>query len=85
MGSLIFPPQEKDSLDVWVDGRKVVTEGVFGEDGTEIQFPISTTTNEETVPDIAHIRTISSGNVREGIVYCLIMDGQEMPEAFNSI
>lgn len=62
---------------MWVDGEKVATEGVFGEDGTEIQFPISD-------DEIAHIRTISSGNVHEGIVYCLIVDGREIPETFNS-
>lgn len=60
----------------------MATEGVFGEDGTEIQFPIST--EQDPVPAIAHIRTISSGNVREGIVYCLILDGQEIPEIFNA-
>jgi len=68
---------------VFVNGVKVVTEGVFGEDGTEIQFPLSSSPNADGT-SIARIRTISSGNVRQGIVYCLILDGQEIPESIYS-
>jgi hypothetical protein len=73
--------KDKESLDVWVDGAKMQTDAVFGDEGTEINFPIDP--SDETVPQ-AQIRTISSGNVREGIVYCLIIDGQEIPELFNT-
>ena len=72
---------EKESLDVWVDGVKVETESVFDDEGTEIQFPICSRKEEEAI--LAHIRIVSSGNKREGIVYCLLLDGQEVPEAFT--
>ena len=67
-------------MDIWVDGIKIETEAIFCEEGMEMQFEISD--GEETVRS-ASMRTISSGNERKGIVYCLIVDGQEVPDSFN--
>ena len=48
-------------------------QGEFTDDGTETHF---------TVGDHSCcIKAVSSGKRREGIVHCLIVDGQEIPEA----
>ena len=52
------------------------TRADFVEDGTEIQFDLSG--EKETV---AGIRTVSSGNKKEGIIYTLFVDGQKIPES----
>lgn len=70
-----FTITEKDSLDVWVNGKRMETRADFVEDGTEIQFDLS---DNGTV---AGIRTVSSGNKKEGIMYTLFVDGQKIPES----
>ncbi|XP_072329275.1 fas apoptotic inhibitory molecule a [Scyliorhinus torazame] len=64
---------EKDTMDVWCNGRKVETAGEFVEDGTETHFTIG---NHDCC-----IKAVSSGKRREGIIHTLIMDGQEIPES----
>lgn len=67
---------EKDSLDVWVNGRRMDTRAEFVEDGTEIQFDLD---ERQT----AGIRTVSSGNKKEGIIYSLFVNGQQIPESVD--
>ena len=66
---------EKESLDIWVNGQKAETTHEFTDEGTEMQFMV----NEE---HRACIRTISSGNKKEGIVYSLFVDGNEIKESY---
>ena len=63
---------EKGSLDIWINGLKVDTRGEFVEDGTEIHFDLDD-------KDI-YIKTKSSGNVKEGLLYELIVNDQVVPE-----
>ena len=66
---------EKETLDIWVNGMKAETTHEFTDEGTEMQFTI----NGE---HMACIRTISSGNKKEGIVYSLFVGGKEITESF---
>ncbi|XP_078259600.1 fas apoptotic inhibitory molecule a [Rhinoraja longicauda] len=63
---------EKDTMDVWCNGKKVETAGEFVEDGTETHFTIG---NHD-----CRIKAVSSGKRREGIIHTLIMDDHEIPE-----
>ncbi|XP_066488841.1 fas apoptotic inhibitory molecule 1 [Tiliqua scincoides] len=66
---------EKDTMDVWCNGKKMETAGEFVEDGTETHFSIG-----------AHdccIKAVSSGKRREGIIHTLIVDDREIPEALE--
>ena len=72
---------EKESLDVWVNGIKLETNANFVEDGTEITFVLSPFLN---LPECnARIRTISSGNKKEGIIYSLLINDREMAETIG--
>ncbi|XP_048455016.1 fas apoptotic inhibitory molecule a isoform X2 [Rhincodon typus] len=64
---------EKDTMDVWCNGKKVETAGEFVDDGTETHFTIE---NHDCC-----IKAVSSGKRREGIIHTLIMDDQEIPES----
>lgn len=66
---------EKESLDIWVNGLKAETTHEFADEGTEMHFFLDKKQN-------ACIKTISSGNKKEGIVYSLIVNGIEIPESF---
>jgi len=68
-------------LDVWLNGVRVETESSFdeSEEGTSMQFPLDSTSGATK----ACIRTVSSGNKREGIVHSLIIDDQEIPESLE--
>ena len=77
---LFFP--EKETLDIWVNGKKVETESTFADEGTSMVFPLDGGDNSQEGAK-ACIRTISSGNKREGIVFCLIVDDQEIPETLE--
>uniref|UniRef100_UPI00398F48DE fas apoptotic inhibitory molecule a n=1 Tax=Pristiophorus japonicus TaxID=55135 RepID=UPI00398F48DE len=63
---------EKDTMDVWCNGKKMETAGEFVEDGTETHFTFS---NHDCC-----IKAVSSGKRREGIIHTLIMDDREIPE-----
>lgn len=63
---------EKDTMDVWCNGKKMETAGEFVEDGTETHFTIG---NHGCC-----IKAVSSGKRREGIIHTLIMDDHEIPE-----
>ena len=63
---------EKDTLDVWVNGKKVETAGEFTDDGTETHFTIA---NQP-----AYIKAESSGNKRKGIIHKLCVQEAEVPE-----
>lgn len=71
-----FVLTEKDSLDIWVNGEKVESTNEFAEEGTEMHFLLK---GEEHG---AFIKTISSGNKKEGIIYSLIVNGKEIPEGY---
>ncbi|XP_004603274.1 fas apoptotic inhibitory molecule 1 isoform X2 [Sorex araneus] len=63
---------EKDTMDVWSNGKKMETAGEFVDDGTETHFRIG-----------GHdccIKAVSSGKRREGIVHTLLVDNREIPE-----
>lgn len=69
---------EKGTLDIWVNGKKMDTSGEFCDDGTMITFEL-----EGVEGHRACIRTISSGNKKEGLIYSLIVDDGEVPESFE--
>jgi len=54
------------------------TRGEFAEDGTVINFELVGAEGHQT-----YIKTISSGNKKEGIIYSLILDDCEIPESFE--
>ncbi|XP_075685108.1 fas apoptotic inhibitory molecule 1 isoform X1 [Rhinoderma darwinii] len=64
---------EKDTMDVWCNGKKLETAGEFVDDGTETHFTIG--------DHDCRIKAVSSGKRREGIVHTLIMDDREIPES----
>lgn len=66
---------EKDSMDVWVNGKVTETTGEFVEDGTETHFEIANRP--------AYIKAISSGNKREGLIHSLIINDTEIPETME--
>lgn len=66
---------EKDTLDVWVNGKVVETTGEFTDDGTETHFALGDTNRS------AYIKAISSGKRRDGILHKLFIDEHEIPEA----
>uniref|UniRef100_A0A4W2EZ31 Fas apoptotic inhibitory molecule 1 n=3 Tax=Bos TaxID=9903 RepID=A0A4W2EZ31_BOBOX len=63
---------EKDTLDVWCNGKKMETAGEFVDDGTETHFNIG---NHD-----CYIKAVSSGKRKEGIIHSLIVDNREIPE-----
>lgn len=63
---------EKDTLDIWVNGKKAETAGEFTDDGTETHFAIS---NQP-----AYIKAVSSGKRRQGIIHKLFVEDSEVPE-----
>lgn len=64
---------EKDTLDVWANGKKLEAMGEFVEDGTETHFTLG------DVP--AYIKAVTSGKRREGIIHSLIVNNTVIPEA----
>uniref|UniRef100_A0A8D0FJQ1 Fas apoptotic inhibitory molecule 1 n=2 Tax=Strigidae TaxID=30459 RepID=A0A8D0FJQ1_STROC len=64
---------EKDTMDVWCNGRKMETAGEFVEDGTETHFSVD--------DHSCCIKAVSSGKRKEGIIHTLIVDDREIPEA----
>ncbi|XP_070349505.1 fas apoptotic inhibitory molecule 1 isoform X3 [Equus asinus] len=69
--SLLFT--EKDTMDVWCNGKKMETAGEFVDDGTETHFGLG--------KHACYIKAVSSGKRKEGIVHTLIVDNREIPEA----
>ncbi|XP_071449996.1 fas apoptotic inhibitory molecule 1 [Hetaerina americana] len=63
---------EKDTLDVWANGQKLETQGEFVDDGSEMHFILGR--------NAAHIKAVSSGKRREGIIHSLIVNGCLIPE-----
>ncbi|XP_014707483.1 fas apoptotic inhibitory molecule 1 isoform X2 [Equus asinus] len=64
---------EKDTMDVWCNGKKMETAGEFVDDGTETHFGLG--------KHACYIKAVSSGKRKEGIVHTLIVDNREIPEA----
>ncbi|XP_046400979.1 fas apoptotic inhibitory molecule 1 [Ischnura elegans] len=63
---------EKDTLDVWANGQRLETESEFVDDGSEMHFMLGR--------NPAHIKAVSSGRRREGIIYNLILNDCLIPE-----
>ncbi|XP_042891106.1 fas apoptotic inhibitory molecule 1-like isoform X2 [Penaeus japonicus] len=74
-GSYMRVVLEKDTLDVWVNGKKLDTAGEFVDDGTETHFDLG--------GHPAYIKAVSSGNRREGIIHSLVVDNTEIPESLE--
>ncbi|XP_024048271.1 fas apoptotic inhibitory molecule 1 isoform X1 [Terrapene carolina triunguis] len=66
---------EKDTMDVWCNGKKMETAGEFVEDGTETHFSVG--------DHDCCIKAVSSGKRREGIIHTLIVDDREIPEVLE--
>ncbi|XP_054162280.1 fas apoptotic inhibitory molecule 1-like [Oppia nitens] len=64
---------EKETLDIWVNGSKAESNHEFADEGTEMHFLIDGQHK-------AVVKTISSGNKKEGIVYSLIVNDKEITE-----
>ena len=65
---------EKDTLDIWVNGQKKETIHEFADEGTEIIFEL----------DIALggcIKTMSSGNKKQGMIYVLTVNNNIIEES----
>ena len=63
---------EKDTLDIWVNGKRADTAGEFTDDGTETHFTVAGTP--------AFIKAVSSGNKRVGIIHKLFVEDNQVPE-----
>ena len=72
MGTMYRVVQEKDTLDIWVNGTKVEMAGEFTDEGTETHFAIGS--------QPAFVRAVSSGKRREGIIHTLYVHDTEVPE-----
>ncbi len=68
---------EKDTLDVWVNGQKAETTHEFGEEGTEMAFTLDGGGGDLR----GVIKTVSSGNKKQGMVYLLQVNGTEIEES----
>ncbi|XP_038179773.1 fas apoptotic inhibitory molecule 1 [Arvicola amphibius] len=64
---------EKNTMDVWCNGKIIESAGEFVDDGTKTHFSIG---NHD-----CYIKAVSSGKRREGIIHTLIVDNREIPEA----
>ena len=71
-GEMCRVVMERDTLDVWVNGSKAETAGEFTDEGTETHFAVNGSP--------AHIRAVSSGDRRKGMVHQLIMEESVVPE-----
>ena len=85
---------EKDTLDIWVNGKKAEVAREFVEDGVETHvryffsrsnfYRIVNTFLQFTLGnEPCHILAISSGHRRTGILHKLIMNDNEVPEYFE--
>ncbi|XP_048220232.1 fas apoptotic inhibitory molecule 1-like [Perognathus longimembris pacificus] len=63
---------EKDTMDVWCNGKQMEAAGEFVDDGTETHFSLG--------KHDCYIKAVSSGKRREGIVHTLVLDNRETPE-----
>ncbi|XP_050996282.1 fas apoptotic inhibitory molecule 1 [Acomys russatus] len=63
---------EKNTMDVWCNGKILETAGEFVDDGTETHFTVG---NHD-----CYIKAVSSGKRREGLIHTLIVDNREVPE-----
>lgn len=59
---------------MWVNGQKAETTHEFGEEGTEMAFDLETDLH-------GCIKTVSSGNKKQGMVYLLQVNGTEIEES----
>ena len=66
----------RDTMSVYFKGVEVDTEGVFGEDGVETHFNIKI----DDAFTVGVIKTISSGNKREGMLHLLFVNNEQVPE-----
>ena len=84
-GTMFRVVLEKDTLDIWVNGTKVIQRevnniiccqvemaGEFTDEGTETHFAIGS--------QPAYVRAVSSGNKRSGILHSLVVHDTEVPE-----
>jgi hypothetical protein len=74
-GTMFRVVLEKDTLDIWVNGRKAEVAAEFVDEGTETHFTLG--------KQPAHILAISSGKRRTGLLHKLIVDDNEVPEYFE--
>ncbi|XP_034340224.1 fas apoptotic inhibitory molecule 1 [Arvicanthis niloticus] len=63
---------EKNTMDVWCNGKIIETASEFVDDGTETHFSVG--------DHDCYIKAVSSGKRREGIIHTLIVDNREIPE-----
>ncbi|CAH0388377.1 unnamed protein product [Bemisia tabaci] len=59
---------DKNTLDIWVNGKIVDVTRNFVDEGTEMHFPLG------NIP--AYVKTVSSGDKREGLIYTLIANNE---------
>ncbi|XP_066101578.1 fas apoptotic inhibitory molecule 1 isoform X1 [Saccopteryx bilineata] len=63
---------DKNTMDVWCNGKIMKTEGEFVDDGVETHFHFG---NHD-----CYIKAVSSGKPKEGIIHTLIVDNREIPQ-----
>ncbi|XP_031555721.1 fas apoptotic inhibitory molecule 1-like [Actinia tenebrosa] len=63
---------EKDTMEVWVNGSVVETAGEFVDDGTETHFSLGRHN--------CCVKAVTTGKKRDGILHCLLIDDNEIPE-----
>ena len=78
--TLLISPfnQKKDTLEVWINGKKPDVDSLFIDEGTEMVFSL---TNEEKQE--ASIKVVSSGKKKEGIIYNFFVNNQQIPESIE--
>ncbi|KAM9696130.1 fas apoptotic inhibitory molecule 1-like isoform 2-T2 [Dama dama] len=66
---------EKDTMDVWCNGKKMKTVGEFVDDGSENHFKI--------MSHDCYIKTVRSSKQNQGIIHSLIVGNREIPQIFE--
>ncbi|CAB3402888.1 unnamed protein product [Caenorhabditis bovis] len=61
---------DKETMEVWVNGRKIDTAGEFVENGTETHFEIG--------PHVCKIVAVSSGKKKTGVTHTLYIDNSQI-------
>merc|ERR1712127_690150 len=62
---------EKNTMDLWVNGKVMDVEPQFTENGTETQLSLDSKNH-------VRLMTVSSGNRRSGLIHCLFVNNNEI-------
>lgn len=69
---------DKDTMEVWVNGKRPEVDSIFIDEGTEMVFSLTSEDNKE-----CSIKVVSSGKKREGIIYNLFVNNHQIRESIE--